>query len=221
MFLVYWAVVLASMKSVVDKYKLDYLLRSRHSYTPAQRAALAANRSEHSVADIAMYVSALMENNAHVYDSLIPGISVTLAEQVLTATIKNEKFFQVFYEVFQYQFMGAVSMTCLIIIATTVISVLSRFTSCKANYFATYIQNRDSHYEVFKTHADKCYSEMSKATILVGVCKNISWLQVSCTVAFSTSAIIESYEANKNHLISHVPDNNIDSRSGSSIGQVG
>ena len=61
---------------------------------------------------------------------------------------------------------------------------------------------------------------MIKSTALVGACKDTPWLQVSCTLALSTPAIIGSYEATKNHLISHVPDNTIASRSRASIVQV-
>ena len=89
----YQEVVLAWIKSVVDNSKLDYLLRSRCSYTPAQRSALADDSFKDSVSDIAMTGSAFMENNARVYDALTPGIFGTLAEQVLTATIKKKKYF--------------------------------------------------------------------------------------------------------------------------------
>ena len=53
--LAYLVLVLAPMKSVANKSNLEYLLRSRHSYTPAQRALLAANIFKDSVTDIAMY----------------------------------------------------------------------------------------------------------------------------------------------------------------------
>ena len=89
--------------------------------------------------------------------------------------------------------MGAVSMTRLIIIATTAVSVSSRFISCKGTYLETYIQNIDSHYEFIKTHADKKCSEVSKATTLVGTCKDTPWLQFACTVALYTTAIIGNY----------------------------
>ena len=79
--------------------------------------------------------------------------------------------------------MGAVSMTRLIMIATTAISVSSRFTSCKGNDLATCINNRDSHYEFLETHTDKRCSEISKATALTGACKDTPWSQVTCTVA--------------------------------------
>ena len=59
----YWAVVLASMNSVVDKSKLDYLLPICRSYTPVQRAALEADGFEHRVALIAMTGSALADDN--------------------------------------------------------------------------------------------------------------------------------------------------------------
>ena len=54
--------------------------------------------------------------------------------------------------------MGTVSMTRLIMISTTFVSVSSMFNDCKGTDLATYIQNRDSHYEFLKTHADKRYS---------------------------------------------------------------
>ena len=116
--------------------------------------------------------------------------------------------------------MGAVSMNRLIIIATTAVSVSSRLISCKGTYLETYIQNIGSHYEFIKTHTDKHCLEVSKATTLVGTCKDTPWLQVACTVALSTPDIIGIYEATKNHLISHVQDNTIAGRSGASIGQV-
>ena len=61
---------------------------------------------------------------------------------------------------------------------------------------------------------------MSKATALIGTCKDAPWIQFSCTVALSIPAIIGRYEATKNHLISHVPDNTISGLSEDSIGQV-
>ena len=61
---------------------------------------------------------------------------------------------------------------------------------------------------------------MIKSTTLVGACKDTPWLQVSCTLALSTPAIIGSYEATKNHLIDHLPANTIFGRSGASIIQV-
>ena len=91
--LAYWVVVLVSMNSFIDQFKLDYLLRGRCRYTPAQRSALAVDSFKDSVANIAMTGSACTDNNARAYDALIPGIFVPLAEQVLTATIKNEKYF--------------------------------------------------------------------------------------------------------------------------------
>ena len=106
--LAYLVLVLAPMKSVANKSNLEYLLRSRRSYMPAQRALLAANIFKDSVTDIAMYWSAFTDNNYRAYDALIPGIFGTLAEQVLTATIKNKKDFLGFYEEFRSQFMGAV-----------------------------------------------------------------------------------------------------------------
>ena len=51
-FLVYWAVVLASMKPIADNSKLDYLLRSRRSYTLVQRDALVTESFKDSVSDI-------------------------------------------------------------------------------------------------------------------------------------------------------------------------
>ena len=77
---VYWEVIILSMKSVIDQSKLDCLLHSRRSYTPAKRATLAANSLEDSVADIEMNRSACTDNTARVYDALIPGIFGTLAE---------------------------------------------------------------------------------------------------------------------------------------------
>ena len=114
--------------------------------------------------------------------------------------------------------MGAVSMTCLIMLAMTAVSVSSRFTSHKGNEIATYIQNRDSHYKFLETQTDERCSEMSKATALVGACKDIPWLQVACTVALSAPAIIGSYEDTKNHLIDHLLANTTVGRSGGSIG---
>ena len=61
---------------------------------------------------------------------------------------------------------------------------------------------------------------MSKATDLIEACKDTPWLQVTCTVALYTPTIIGSYEATKNHLITHIPANTISGRSGASIGQV-
>ena len=98
--LVYWAVVLVSMKFVINKSKLDYLLGSRRSYTPAKRSALAFGSFEDSVYEITMNVSTFTYDNACAYNALIPGIFVTLAKQVLTATIKNKKDFRGFYEAF-------------------------------------------------------------------------------------------------------------------------
>ena len=121
--LAYWALVLASMKSIFDTSKLEYLLRSFHSYTPAQRAALVAGNFKDSVAEIEMNGIAFTDDNERAYDELIPGIFSNLSEQVLTATINNEKDFQGFYEAFQAQFMGVVSMTRLFTIATTSVSV--------------------------------------------------------------------------------------------------
>ena len=116
--------------------------------------------------------------------------------------------------------MGAVSMTCLIMIATTAVSVSYRFNSRKGTDLSTYIHNRDSHYEFIETLADKRCPGMSKATSLVGACKDNPWLRVACTVALSTPAIIVSYESTNNHLISHVMANTIAGRSVASIGQV-
>ena len=59
---------------------------------------------------------------------------------------------------------------------------------------------------------------MSKTTTLVSACKDTPWTQVACTVALSTPAIIDSYDATKNNIIVQVPANNISGRSGSSIG---
>ena len=75
----YWELVLASMNSVVNKSKLDYLLCSRHSYTTDQRAALVDNIFKDSVADIAMNGSAFTDDNSCACDALIPGIFSTLA----------------------------------------------------------------------------------------------------------------------------------------------
>ena len=61
---------------------------------------------------------------------------------------------------------------------------------------------------------------MSKATATVGACKDTTWIQVACTIAFSNTAIIGSYETTKKHLIDQVPDNTIAGRSGAFIGQV-
>ena len=164
--------------------------------------------------------SALTDDNDRVYDALIPGIFGNLGEQVMTATIKNEKDFRGFYEAFRSQFMSEVSMTRLIMIATISVSVSSRFSSNKGNNFANFIQNRESHYEFLETHADEHFSDMSKAATLIVSCKDTSWIQVDCTFAFSTSSIIGRYEATKNHFIAHIPDNTISGRSGASIGQV-
>ena len=60
------------------------------------------NSFENSVTDIAMNGSAFTENNTRAYDALISGIFGTLAEQVLTATIKNKKYFRGFYEAFRH-----------------------------------------------------------------------------------------------------------------------
>ena len=111
-------------------------------------------------------------------------------------------------------------MNHVITIAMTAVSVYSRFTSRKGTDLATYIQSRDSHYEVLDTHNDEFFSEMIKATALVGACKDTPWLQVTCTVALSTPAIIGSYEVTKSHIISHVPYNTIAGSIGASIGQV-
>ena len=215
-----WAVDIESMKSVVDKSNLDYLLHSRHSYTSAQRSALASDSFEDGVSDISINGSALKDDNSHAYDALIPGIFVILAEPVLTATTKNEKDFRGFYEAFRAQFMGAVSMTRLIMINMAAVSISSRFTSRKVNYLATYIHNRDFHNEFLETHTGERCSEMSNATTLISTCKYATWIQLTCTVFVSAPTIIGSYEATKNHLISHVPANTIAGRSGASIGQV-
>ena len=61
---------------------------------------------------------------------------------------------------------------------------------------------------------------MSNRTDIIGACKDTPWLQVSCNIALSTPAIIGSYEATKNHLISYVPAHTIAGCSGASIGQV-
>ena len=53
-----------------------------------------ANSFEDSAADIVMSGSAVTDDNTRAYDAIIQGILSTLAEQVLTATIKNEKDFQ-------------------------------------------------------------------------------------------------------------------------------
>ena len=111
-------------------------------------------------------------------------------------------------------------MTRLIMVATTSVSISSRFTSCKGNYLVTYIQNRDSHYEFLETHADELLSEMSEATACVGACKDTHWIQAAFTIALSNPAIIGSYDATKNHLTPHVPANTISGRSGYSISQV-
>ena len=100
LFLSYWAVVRVLMKSVVNKSDMDYLLCIRRSYTPVQRAAIVANIFEVSVSDIAMNGSTFTDDNASAYDALIPSIFGTLAEQVLTAIIKNKKDFQGFYKAF-------------------------------------------------------------------------------------------------------------------------
>ena len=126
-----------SMKSVVDNSKLDYLLHSRRSFMLLQRATLVAESFEDIVVDIAMNSSAFTDDNARAYDPLIPGIFRTLAEQVLKSTIKNENKFQGYYKAFQALFMGVVSMTCIIMIATTAVYVSSRFNSCKGNVLVT------------------------------------------------------------------------------------
>ena len=77
------------MKSVSDKYKLEYLLCSLCRYTPAQRAALVSGSFEDRVANIAINGSAFTDDNVRAYDALIPGICSTLVEQVLTSTINN------------------------------------------------------------------------------------------------------------------------------------
>ena len=107
------------MKFVVDKSELDYLLCSRCNYTPAHMAALVANSFEDNISDIAMNGSEFTDDNARANDALVPDIFSTLAEQVLTATITNEQDFRGFYEAFQDQFMGAVSMDRIIMIFTT------------------------------------------------------------------------------------------------------
>ena len=61
---------------------------------------------------------------------------------------------------------------------------------------------------------------MGKETVLIGANKDTTWLQVTYTVALSTTAIIGRYEATKKHIIAHVLANIIYGRSGSSIGQV-
>ena len=116
--------------------------------------------------------------------------------------------------------MGTVSITRLIMIATTVVSVSSRFTSHKGNDLATYIHNRDSHYEFLETHAYECCSEMIKETSLTGACKDTPWIQVACIVSLSTTDIIFSYDTTKKYLLDHVLDNTVAGRSGASIGQV-
>ena len=85
------------MKYAAEDSKLDYLLCSHHSYTPTQRDELAVNSFEDSVAEISLNGSAFTNNNARAYDAIIPGIFGTLEEQVLTSTIKNEKYFGGFY----------------------------------------------------------------------------------------------------------------------------
>ena len=60
----YWAVVLVSMNYVVDKSNMDYLLCSRRSYTPVQRAAIAARSVEDRVAVIAMNGGEFKDDNA-------------------------------------------------------------------------------------------------------------------------------------------------------------
>ena len=131
-------------------------------------------------------------------------------------------FLRGFHEVFRARFMGAVvSMTRQIMIATTDVSVSSRFTSGKGNELVTYIQNRDSHYEFLETHAEERYSEMSKANALFGDWNDNPCLQVkNKIVALYTPSIIGNYEATKNHLIAHVLANTISGRSGASIVQV-
>ena len=62
-----------------------------------------------------MTSSAFTDYYSHVYDALIPGSFGTLAEQMLTAIIKNKKDFRGFYEAFRSQFMCVVSKACLII----------------------------------------------------------------------------------------------------------
>ena len=111
-------------------------------------------------------------------------------------------------------------MTRLIMIAMTAVSVSSRFTSCKGNDLETYIHNRDSHYEFLETHAEKSCSGMSKATSLISACKDTPWLQVTCTLALTATAIIGRCEATKNHIITHVPANTITVHSVDSIGKV-
>ena len=116
--------------------------------------------------------------------------------------------------------MVVVSVTYLIIIAKTAISIYSRFTSHKVNDLVTYIQNRDFHYEFIETHAGKHCSDISKASALIGACKDTPWLQVACTIALSTPSIIGSYEVTNNHIIDRVMPNTIAGRSGAYIGQV-
>ena len=56
-----------------------------------------ANSFEDSAADIVMIGSAVTDDNTRAYDAIIQGIFRNLAEQVLTATIKNKKDFRGFY----------------------------------------------------------------------------------------------------------------------------
>ena len=112
--LAYWAVVLALVNSVFNESNLEYLLCSRRSYMTAQRDALAYDIFKDSVSYIAMNSSAFTDDNARAYDSLIPCIFRNLAEQVLTSIINNKKDFQGFYMAFRAQFVGEVSMTCLV-----------------------------------------------------------------------------------------------------------
>ena len=67
-------------------------------------------------------------------------------------------------------------MNRLIIITTTDISVLSMYTICSGTNLVNYTQNKDSHYEFLEKHADECYYEISKATALVGACKDTPWI---------------------------------------------
>ena len=67
------------MKSVVDNYKLEYLLLSHLIYMPVQRVALAAVRFDDSVTNIVMNSCAFMDDNTNAYYALIPGIFGTLA----------------------------------------------------------------------------------------------------------------------------------------------
>ena len=94
--LAYWAVFLALMKSVVNNPNPKYLLCIHHRYMLVQRYALSVDSFEYSIAEISMTTSAFTDYNARAYDAIIPVISGTLAEQALTATIKNEKYFRGF-----------------------------------------------------------------------------------------------------------------------------